>query len=331
MKQQNHFPKYGLLLFVLLFSAATATSQKPEPGLQKPQKSEDQQDQKRPARFTSKVDQVVLYASVYDQTGELVSDLKKEDFTVFEDRVEQEITNFGLEDLPSTIGIVMDKSGSMRGKWDLVTEATELFLNLSNPENQMFLVAFDDEVSLEEPLTRDVADIRDSMDNIIVSGGTALYDSIYLAVDQAREGDEVKKAIVVFTDGEDKDSYYTEREILDKVQESEVQIYIVAFLDQDLDDQSGFFGVFKSDREKITKTISDIAEVTGGKAFFPEKIEELSGVFKTIATELRNQYRLAYVSSNPERDNKFRRIRVQVADAKSRGLKVRAKKGYYAR
>ena len=330
MNQRNRLLMFLSVALFLLALDTVAISQKPPPDLKQEKKTEDQ-GQKGPALFTTKVDQVVLYAAVYDEAGELVSSLKKEDFTVFENRVEQEITYFGLEDLPSTLGIVMDKSGSMRGKLEMVTQATQLFLNMSNPENEMFLIAFDDEVDLAEPLTRDVADINDTLDNIIVSGGTALYDAIFLAVDQALEGDEIKKAIVVFTDGEDKDSYYTHQEVLDKVQESEVQIYIVAFLDEDVDDQSGFFGVFKSERDKITKGINEIAEETGGKAFFPEKIRELDEVFRTIATELRNQYRLAYVSNNTERDGEFRRIRVQIVDAKPQGLRVRAKRGYFAR
>ena len=330
MKLRNRLWITFLLPLFLLVFGVSAISQEP-PTVRKQVKKTEDQEQKGPAVFTSKVDQVVLYAAVYDQAGELVSSLEKEDFAVFEDRVEQEITSFGLEDVPSTIGIVMDKSGSMRGKWEMVSRATQLFLSMSNPENEMFLIAFDDEVDLAEPLTRDVADINDTLYNIAVSGGTALYDAIYLAVDQARDGDEIKKAIVVFTDGEDKDSYYTHQEVLDKVQESEVQIYIVAFLDEDVDDQSGFFGVFKSERDKITKGINEIAEETGGKAFFPEEIRELDGVFRTIATALRNQYRLAYVSNNPERDGKFRRIRVQIADAKPQGLRIRAKRGYFAR
>jgi Ca-activated chloride channel family protein len=225
----------------------------------------------------------------------------------------------------------MDKSGSMRAKMDLVSEATELFLTMTNPQNELFLVAFDDEVSLEEPFTRDVEDIRDGIFNLIVSGGTALYDAIYLAVDQAQSGSEPKKAIVVFTDGEDKDSYYTHDELLEKVQESDVQVYVVAFLAEDLSDEGGFFGVFKSEREKVTKVLNTIADDTGAKAFFPEKITDLSEVFKTIAQELRNQYRLAYVSSNPDSEESWRAIKVVVDQARERGLRVRAKKGYFAK
>ncbi len=293
--------------------------------------SQSEAPQKSTAKFSAKVEQVVVYAAVYDNQGDLVPDLGQDEFSIFENRIEQQVTYFGLVDAPSTIGIVLDKSGSMRAKIDLVNQATELFLSLSNPHNELFLVAFDSEASLEESFTRDVADIRDGLDNIVVSGSTALYDAICLAVEQAQEGSEPKRVLLVFTDGEDKDSYYSSQETIEKVREADVQIYLVAFLDEDLDDQSGFFGVFKSDREKISEVMTQVAEDTGGKAFFPEEIEQLRDIFKNIAYELRNQYHLAYASNLPPSDGDWRSIRVRVENAKERGLKVRAKKGYFAK
>ena len=171
----------------------------------------------------------MLYASVYDKDSTLVADLKKEDFTIFEDRIQQEVTYFGQDDVPSTLGVVIDSSGSMRDKFDLVNEATRLFLSKNNPENELFFVAFKDEVRLEQNFTRDVEDIYDALDNVIISGGTALYDAIYLAVDKALQGNEPKKTVIVFTDGEDKDSYYSHQELIEKVEESDVQLCIVAF------------------------------------------------------------------------------------------------------
>lgn len=274
---------------------------------------------------------MVLYSTVYDQDNDLVSGLQKEDFTVYEDKIEQEITYFGQDDIPSTVGIVIDASGSMRDKFDLVVDATHLFLSMNNAENELFFISFKGEVSLEEDFTRDVDDIYDALDNMIVSGGTALYDAIYLALDKAREGNELKKSVVVFTDGEDKDSYYSHQDLLEKVQESDVQLYIVSFLDRELSTSGGFFGIFKSEREKIQNKIRAIPENTGGKAFFPEEIEQLSDIFREVAYELRHQYRLAYITSNPVKDGSWRRTDVVVKDAKKRGLKVRSKKGYYAK
>lgn len=301
----------------------------PEP-LKVPEKPVQQKKRRGPAKFRAQVDQVVIYASIYNEESQLVSGLSQEDFTIYEDKVQQQLTYFGQDDVPSTVGLVTDISGSMRNKFTLVNEATQLFLSMNNPQNEIFLISFKSEASLEEDFTRDVEDIRDALDNLVVSGGTALYDAIYLAVDKSREGSEPKKTVLVFTDGEDKDSYYTHEELLDKIRESDVQVYIVAFLDRDLSDAGGFFGIFKSQREKVQETISSIADYTGGKSFFPEEILELKEIFQSIAYELRNQYRMAYISSNLVRDGNWRDIDVVVQDAKKLGLKVRAKRGYFA-
>jgi Ca-activated chloride channel family protein len=290
-----------------------------------------QSSPQRPAQYRTEVDQVVLYSTVYDQDSNLVSGLQIEDFTVFEDKMEQEITYFGQDDVPSTVGVVIDSSGSMRDKFDLVTDATHLFLSMNNPENELFFISFKGQVRLEEDFTRDVDDIYDALDNMIVSGGTALYDAIYLALDKASEGDEIKRSVVVFTDGEDKDSYYSHEELLEKVEESDVQLYIVSFLDSDLETSGGFFGIFKSAKDKIQQALRELPESTGGAAFFPDQIEELSEIFRSIAYELRHQYRLAYISTNPVKDGSWRRTDIVIKEAKKRGLKVRAKKGYFAK
>lgn len=283
----------------------------------------------KPVRFRTEVDQVVLYAVVYDKKGELVTGLQQEDFTILEDKVEEEITYFGRDDIASTSGIVIDISGSMRNRINLVVKAAKLFVSRNHPENELFLVTFDDEVQLEEDYTTDFQDIHDALDNIVVSGGTAFYDAVYLAIAKAQNGSELKKVIVVFTDGEDRDSYYTHQELLERIRQSNVQVFVIAVLDPDLSDEGGFFGVFKSKRHKVRQKIEQIAENTGGKVYFPEKIVELENVFKEIALELRNQYRLAYITHNPLKKGNWRTITVQVRDAEKQGLSVRAKKGYF--
>ena len=281
-------------------------------------------------RYSAQVEQVVVYVSVYDSNMQLATSLARDDFSLFEDKIQQDLTSFAQTDIPSTIGIVLDTSGSMKGKWRMVEGAVDLFLSQNNPQNELYFIRFDDEVQLEEDLTYEPEDIRDAISNIVVKGGTSLWDAIYLAVDKAGQGHEPKKVVVIFTDGEYKDSYYKQSEVLDKVQEADTQIFVVAFLDKDLTDDKGFFGIFKSQREKVQKEISEIAEVTGGQAFFPESIDELNPAFEAIAFELKNQYRLAYISSSPNRDGSWRRIDVKVKDAKERGLRVRSKKGYFA-
>ncbi len=282
-------------------------------------------------RFRTEVDQVVVYVSVYDENSHLVSGLGQEDFTLFEDRVEQDITSFAQMDVPSTVGLVVDSSGSMRNKMTKVEEAMNIFLDQNNPENELYLVRFDDEAVLEEDFTHEVEDIRDAIGNIVIKGGTALYDSIYLSIEKARQGNEPRRVIVVFTDGEDKDSYFTHEELLEKAREAEAQIYIVAFLDSELSDKKGFFGLFKSEKSKIEEQINGIADVTGGQAFFPKQVSELNPIFEAIAHDLKNQYRLAYISHNPEKNGEWRRIDVKLKSADELKLKVRAKRGYYAK
>ena len=317
------------LLLCLLTLPPTFAQNSSDPPLTHEPAEQASQGEGGPVQFRTRVDQVVLYASIYDRKNQLVSGLPREDFTVYEDSVEQELTYFGQDDVPSTVGMVIDSSGSMRNKYELVNEGSELFLSMNNPLNELFLVSFKDEATLEEDFTQDVEDIEDALFNIIISGGTALYDAIFLAVDRAREGSELKKTVIVFTDGEDRDSYYTLEELLEKIRESDVQVYVIAFLDFELSNRGGFFGVFSSDREKVQDKISSIADHTGGKAFFPEQIGQLKEIFRSIAYEMRHQYRLAYISSNPAQNDDWRKIDVVLKNAKTRGLKVRAKKGYY--
>lgn len=280
--------------------------------------------------FRTEVDQVVLYAAVYDDTGELVSGLTPEDFIVLEDGTEVEITYFGQDDVPSTSGIVMDKSGSMRPKQDLAHRATKLFLTLSHPDNEHFLVMFDNDVHLEEDFTRDPEDIRDMLDNTVVGGGTALYDAIFLALEKARKGAEAKKVVTVFTDGEDKDSYYRHEELLERIARSnDVQLYVVALLDQSLSRDRGFFGVFKSQYDKVRATVNSISGHGGAKVYFPEELHELNDVFRGIASELRNQYRIAYITPNPLKNGGWRTIQVRLRKPGDPPMTIQAKQGYY--
>jgi VWFA-related protein len=336
----------ALFLSLLSFSASQAPQEKEKDrkkaerpqlekseGVQAAEKEKSDQQKRGGFRIGVDVNQVVINVTVHDRNGSLISGLKQENFQIYEDKVLQTVTNFGQVDVPATVGLVIDNSGSMKKKIDLVGKAAKQFVDKSNPDNELFLVEFSQEVNLVEDFTRDFDDVRDALDNMIVSGGTALYDAIYLAVDKANQGAEPKKVAVVFTDGEDKDSYYKFDELLSKIRDSDVQVYMVIFLDEELGTEGGFFGIKKSEKEKLQKKMTDIAEATGGKAFFPERLEDLQIVFTTIANELRNQYRIAYVSSNKIRDGKWREVRVQLASlsTKEQQYKVRTRRGYYAK
>jgi VWFA-related protein len=287
------------------------------------------QDPKRDFTIGVNVDLVVLHTSVYDKTGHFVGGLKKEAFKLFEDGVSQNITSFSQEDVPVSLGILLDTSGSMRRKIDLVTKSALAFVKASNPEDQVFLIGFNEAAELLEDYTSDLDLIADALDNIIVTGGTALYDAIYLGVQKAQAGAKPKRAIVVISDGEDKDSYYKLEELVAKVQESDVQVYCVGFMEPTPD--KGLFGRFsKSGPEKARDALKRISEETGGKSYFPEKIPEIQSIVAEIAHELRNQYSIGFFSSNPARDGSWRRVRVILEGAANSGYLVRARTGYFA-
>ncbi len=342
-------PRPAIALTALLSIAASGVTSRnatADPAPQSP--SQKQEDRRKPAkpelesafpqlpddrekdyRIGVRVDLVVVHTTVLDKSGHFVSGLKKEDFTVFEDGVAQTMASFSQEDVPISLGIVIDTSGSMRSKIDSVSKAALAFIRASNPEDEVFLIGFSEEVELLEDYTNDLEAIADTLDNIIVSGGTALYDAIHLAVAKAQKGIKPKKAIVVISDGEDRDSYYKLEEMIERVQESDVQVYTVGFLNPVPD--KGLFGRWsKSIPEKAHDALQRISEETGAKSFFPQRVAEINKIVSEIAYELRNQYSIGYVSSNTLRDGTYRRIKVQLDPAKAQGLHTRYRRGYQA-
>ena len=275
------------------------------------------------------VDLVVLHAAVHDKGGRFVNGLKKENFKVFEDGVAQTVSVFSQEDVPVSLGILLDTSGSMRTKLELVNKASLALIRASNPDDEVFLLGFSQEIELLEDYTNDVDMISDALDNIVVTGGTALYDAIYLGVQKAQKGRKPKKAIVVVSDGEDRDSYYKLEELLAKVQEADVQIFCVGFMSPS--PEKGLFGRFsKTPAEKAREAMQKISDETGGKAYFPQKVTDLNAVASEIAHELRNQYSIGYNSSNTAKDGSWRRTKVVLAGADSSNYQVRARTGYFS-
>jgi Ca-activated chloride channel homolog len=275
------------------------------------------------------VDMVVMYTSVFDKQGHFVAGLKKDNFRLFEDGVQQTLSSFSQEDVPVNMGILLDLSGSMRSKIDQVNKAALAFIRASNPRDQVFLIGFNDEVELLQDYTSDIDEITDALENTIVTGGTALYDAIYLGIQKAHTGSRPKKAVVVITDGEDRDSYYKLDELLAKVQEADVQVFSVGLLDEVPD--KGLFGRWsKTAPEKAHDTLLKISEETGGKAFFPNKLTDIHTIVSEIATDLRSQYSLAYLSSNAARDGSFRRVKIELGGQGTTNISARYRRGYYA-
>lgn len=290
---------------------------------------QENQDSQKGFKIGVSVDLVVMHTSVFDKNGQFVSGLKKESFKVYEDGIEQKMVSFSQEDVPVSMGILLDLSGSMRNKFEQTNKAALAFIRASNPQDQVFLVGFNDEVELLQDYTSDIDEITDSLDNTIVSGGTALYDAIYVGVEKAQKGVMPKRAVVVITDGEDRDSYYKLDELIAKVQESDVQVFCIGFLTPGPD--KGLFGRFtKSATDKAKEAVQRISDETGGKAFFPQSISEMGTIVAEIANELRNQYSMGYVSSNTRRDGSFRRVKIELDAPKPVNFHVRYRRGYFA-
>jgi Ca-activated chloride channel homolog len=275
------------------------------------------------------VDVVMMYTSVSDRNGNFITGLTPENFRVYEDGVEQNITIFAQEDIPVSTGILLDVSASMRGKMEQVNQAALAFILASNPADEVFLISFNDEVTLLQDFTSDIDDIRDALDNAIVTGGTALFDAVYLGIQKAATGDRSKKAILVLSDGEDKDSYYQLNELMSRIQESDVQVFSIGILETA--PQRSLFGRWtRSLSEQAADALRRISDATGGKAFFPEDLPDIHDVVSEISRDLRSQYSIGYVSSNTARDGSFRQVKIELTGPGTKSSSVRHRRGYFA-
>jgi Ca-activated chloride channel family protein len=280
-------------------------------------------------RISVKVDLVLLHASVVDKKNHFVSGLEQNRFRVLEDGVEQKIESFAREDVPVSMGIVLDLSGSMRGKIRQVKQAALAFLQASNPGDEFFLIGFNDDVELLQDYTGDIDEVGDALENTVVAGKTHLYDAVYLGVEKAQAGTRSKKALVVITDGDDDTSYYGLKDLIDKIRASDVQIFCIGFLDE-LPKKSIFSRWSNSEAKKYYDALVSISEETGGNAFFPRETSEIHGIVEEIARDLRGQYSIGYFSSIVSRDGAFRNVKIELTDKKTDGITIRHRRGYFA-
>ena len=275
------------------------------------------------------VELVQLPISVVDRDGRPVLGLSQEHFQVFEDKVRQEISLFRHEDVPISVGLVIDNSGSMRNKRERVSSAALTFVRESNAEDETFIVALDDSAYLEQDFTRSIGNLMDALDNMDTRGETAFNDAVFLSLEHVKDDGRMdKKALLVITDGEDNKSDYEFREVMDKLKEVDVTIYAIGLLEQN-DQRGGLFR--KSPSQKARKALEEIAEATGGKAFFPESLSEVEDLCRQIAHDLRNHYTVGYNPSNKAFDGTYRTIDVEVHPPRGfPNLDVRTKPGYTA-
>ncbi|HZU26479.1 MAG TPA: VWA domain-containing protein [Bryobacteraceae bacterium] len=268
---------------------------------------------------------VLINVTVTDPLNRFVTGLEKEHFRLFEDKVEQQVQTFSSEDAPLSIGLVFDTSGSMGSKLQRSREAAAELFKTANPEDEFFLVEFNDRPVLAVPFTHSTEDVQNSLTFTQSKGRTALLDGIYLAMNQMKKAKNPRKAIVIISDGGDNSSRYTESEIKNAVREADVQIYSI--------------GIFEpvASRGRTPEEmagpglLNEVADQTGGRAFEIDNPAELPDVAAKIGIELRNQYVLGYTPKNQERDGKYRHVQVKLVQPRGLPpLKAFFRLGYYA-
>lgn len=279
------------------------------------------QDHPKPFRIAVDVDLVVLHATVRDRKGHIVPDLRQQDFGIYENGVRQSIRLFEHEDTPVTVGLVVDHSGSMRPKLAQVIAAARTFVQSSNPEDQMFVVNFNENVSLglsgRIPFTNNATELERAISNAPADGMTALYDAVAQGIEKLQEGGPKKKVLLVISDGGDNASSHALDDVLKMAERSNAIIYTIGLADE-------------ADPDRNPRVLRKLANKTGGEAFFPDELSAVVALCESIARDIRNQYTIGYVSTNVVPEGVYRAIRV-AAQAEDRGkLLVRTRAGYIA-
>ncbi len=271
------------------------------------------------------VDLALVNVTVTDPFNRLVTGLDQDNFRVYEDNIEQEIVTFSSEDVPISIGVIFDFSGSMSNKIDKAREAALDFFKTANPQDEFFLVTFNERAELTSTFTNSVEDLQSRMMITAPKGRTALLDAIYLGLSQMRGAHNAKRALLILSDGGDNHSRYNENDIKRLVKEADTQLYAIGIFDP--------LGYRNRTPEELNgpTLLSEITELTGGRVFAVEHLNDLPDIASKIGMELRNQYVLGYKPSNHLHDARWRKIKVKLRPPKGLPpLSVYAKTGYYA-
>ncbi len=278
---------------------------------------------KRGATIITNVNLVVLHTTVLDDRQRFADGLKAENFRVFEDKVEQKLSVFKREDVPVSMGLVIDNSGSMRDKRPKVNEAAITLVQASNPQDEAFVVNFNDDfyLDLDKDFTSSVPELKEALERIDSRGSTALYDAIIGSLDHLKKASRDKHVLLIVTDGEDNSSHYSLEKTIRDIQKTDTVIYTIGLLSQES----------KKSAKKAKRALEDIARASGGVAYFPENVEDVHNICQQVAHDIRNQYTLAYYPTNSRRDGSFRTVTVDVVPPRGRGkLVARTRNGYYA-
>jgi len=274
--------------------------------------------------FRSGVDIVSLNVTVTDGAGHYVTDLDEGEFMVFEDGIKQNLTFFSKRQQPIALSLLLDSSASMEDHLPTLQQAASNFVHRLKPNDLAQVIDFDSKVEIRQGFTGNHADLEGAISQLVAGGSTSLHNAIYIALKELKkvravsEEDVRRQALIVFSDGEDTSSLVSFDEVLDLAKRSETSIYAIAL--RGVDTQAKGF----REAEFVMRTL---AQETGGRAFFPSKIDDLDGMYKQISDELASQYAMGYTSANPRRDGAWRRLVVQLSRP---NITPRTKKGYYA-
>ncbi len=251
---------------------------------------------------------VLIPVAVTDPMSRFVTGLDKENFKLYEDKIEQDIQQFSAEDAPLSIGVVFDTSGSMGSKLNKSREAVKQFLKTANPEDEFFLIQFNDRPEMVVGFTPDTEEIQNRLTFVQSKGRTALLDGVYMAMNQMKKAHNPRKAILIISDGGDNSSRYTESEVKNAVREADVQIYAIGIFEP--------MGSRGRTPEELNGPglLNEITDQTGGRHFAVDNLAELPDVAAKIGIELRNQYVLGYSPKNASRDGKYRRVLVKLVE-----------------
>ena len=271
--------------------------------------------------FTTEIKEVTLHVSVLDKSGKLITNIPKSAFKVSEDNVEQPIKIFRREDVPVSMGILVDNSGSMNDKRARVAAAALALVKASNPEDEVFIVNFNDDPYLDQSFTHDSKKLEEALGRIDAHGGTAMRNAISGALDYMKTDAKLdKKVLVVVTDGNDNASGETTLEqLLRKVRESGVLVYSIGLLTEEEPREA----------RAAKRALNSLGETSAGAAYYPKDLAEVEKLTPEIAHEIRNQYTIVYSPLNDNLDGSFRKIKVELSP-QYKGATVRAKNGYYA-
>jgi Ca-activated chloride channel homolog len=283
--------------------------------------SQQDRPQADPYTISICVERVVLHATVRDRKGALVSGLAQEDFQVYEDGIPQQIDCFSHEDIPITVGLVIDNSGTMGPKRPEVIASALAFARTSNPEDQIFVVNFNEKASFglpdNMPFTGKVAQLETALSGIVADGMTAIYDAVAAALNHLKQGDRDKKALIVISDGGDNASRIKLDRVLAMAGQSDAIIYTI--------------GIFnENDPDRNLPALKELAKATGGEAFLQDSAKDVVSICKRIAYDIRTQYSITYEPTNKKQDGSFRAIKVTAGTRDNKRLSVRTRAGYYA-